>query len=86
MVDFGIPKIWQMKYLIPIAVSCISFKDNNGEQVMHLKSDNMQVMTYDKANEVIEEFFDLLLSRYQIGLETSMKGINFIFDLVKLLY
>ena len=75
-----------MKYLIPIAVSCISFKDNNGEQVMHLKSDNMQVMTYDKANEVIEEFFDLLLSRYQIGLETSMKGINFIFDSVKLLY
>ena len=53
---------------------------------MHLKSDNMQVMTYDKANEVIEEFFDLLLSRYQIGLETSMKGINFIFDSVKLLY
>ena len=85
MVDFGIPKIWQMKYLIPIAVSCISFKDNNGEQVMHLKSDNMQVMT-NKANEVIEEFFDLLLSRYQIGLETSMKGINFIFDSVKLLY
>ena len=74
-----------MKYLIPIAVSCIPFKDNNGEQVMHLKSDNMQVMT-NKANEVIEEFFDLLLSRYQIGLETSMKGINFIFDSVKLLY
>ena len=86
MVDFGIQKIWQMKYLLPIGVSCIPFKDNNGEQVMHLKSDNMQVMTYDNANEVIEEFFDLLLSRYQIGLETSMKGINFIFDSVKLLY
>ena len=46
-----------MKYLLPIAVSCIPFKDNNGEQVMHLKSDNMQVMTYDNTNEVIEEFF-----------------------------
>ena len=43
-------------------------------------------MTYDNANEVIGEFFDSLLSKYQIGLETSMKGNNFIFYSVKLLY
>ena len=31
-------------------------------------------MINDKANEVIEEHFQQLLSRYQIGLETSIEG------------
>ena len=49
---------------------------------MHSKSNNIEVMTYDNANEVIQEIFEPLLSRYEIGLETSMKGHDFIFDLV----
>ena len=53
---------------------------------MHLKSDNIKVMTYDNANEVIKEIFQSLLSSYQIGLETSMRGSDFIFDCVNLLY
>ena len=52
---------------------------------MHSKSDNIEVMTYDNANEVIQEIFESLLSKYQIGLETPMKESNFIFDLVELL-
>ena len=35
---------------------------------MHSKSDNI-VMNYSNANEVIKEIFELVLSRYQIGLE-----------------
>ena len=53
---------------------------------MHSKSDNLEVMTYDNANEVIEENFESLLSKYQMGLETSIKGSDFIFDDVSLLY
>ena len=37
-------------------------------------------MTYDKADEVIEELFESFLSRYQIALETSIKVSDFIFD------
>ena len=37
-------------------------------------------------HEVIEELFQSLVSRYQIGLETSMKGSDFVFDCVHLLY
>ena len=29
------------------------------------------VMTYDNPDEIIVELFDLLLSRYQIGLDTN---------------
>ena len=53
---------------------------------MHSKSDNLEVMTYDNANEVIEEIFESLLSKYQMSLETSIKGSDFIFDDVSLLY
>ena len=53
---------------------------------MHSKSDNMSLMTYNNANEVIKGIFESHLSRYQIGLETSMKSSDFIFDGVRLLY
>ena len=61
-------------------------KDNDEERVMHLKSDNIEIMINDKADEVMGERFQSLLSRYQIGLETSMKGWNFLVDCVHLLY
>ena len=67
---------------IHLASNFISFKDTDEEHVMHSKSDNIEVTTYDNANEVIKEIFESLLSRYQIGLETSMKGSDFIFDLI----
>ena len=53
---------------------------------MHLKSDNIKNMLYGNANEVANELFESLLSRYQISLETSMRGSDFIFDSVQLLY
>ena len=54
--------------------------------VMHSKSDNIKIMINDKAYEVIEEVFQSLLCRCQIGLEKSMRGSDFIFDCVHLLY
>ena len=42
---------------------------------MHSKSDNIDVMTYDDPEkEIIEELFESLLSRYQIGLKTQVRG------------
>ena len=49
---------------------------------MHSKCDNIEVMSYDNWDKVIEELLDLLIFRYQIGLETPMNGSNFIFDCV----
>ena len=36
---------------------------------MHSKSGNVEIINYDKAVEVIEEFCESLLKRYQIGLK-----------------
>ena len=49
-------------------------------QVMHSKSSNTEIMTYDNANKVIRNIFESLLSRYQLGIKTSMECIDFIFD------
>ena len=43
-------------------------------------------MSNDKADEVIKELLKSPLSRYQLGLETSRKGIYFILCCVHLLY
>ena len=64
----------------------ISSKNNDEERHMHSKSDNVEIMMNDKADEVIEEPFQSFLSRYQIKLETSVKGSEFVFHCVQLLY
>ena len=43
-------------------------------------------MSHDKADELIEELFESVLSRSQIGLETLIKSSDFIFDSVNLLH
>ena len=53
---------------------------------MHSKSDKKKAMINDKAYEVIEKLFESFLNRYQHNLETSIRGSNFIFDCVHLLY
>ena len=50
------------------------------------ESDNTEFMIYDNADEVIEDILESLLNKYQIGLESSMKGSDFIFDCVHLFY
>ena len=52
---------------------------------MHSKNDKIEIMTNDKADEIIEELFDSLKNRYQNNLE-SMKGSECVFDYVYLLY
>ena len=56
------------------------FKNIDKDHIMYSKSDNIDIMIYDKADEVIKDIFDLIISRYQNGLETLMKCTDFIFD------
>ena len=56
------------------------FKGTDEERVMLSKSDNIEIMIYDKAYEIIQELFELLLSRYQTGLDKSWKGSDFILN------
>ena len=53
---------------------------------MHLKTDNIEIMIYDNADEVIEDCFEKRCNIYHVELETSMMGNDFIFDCVNLLH
>ena len=53
---------------------------------MHSTSGNIKFTSYNDANEVVNEVFESLRSRYQGNLETSMRGSDFIFDSVQLMY
>ena len=43
-------------------------------------------MSYNDANEVVDELFETFGLRYQGNIETSMRGSDFIFASVKLMY
>ena len=75
------------KIQLTIAINLTSSKDNDEDRVMHSKSDNIEIMINDKADEVIGELFEyFFIKSYQIGLKTSMRSSDFIFDYVRLLY
>ena len=60
--------------------------DGNEIRRMHTKSDNIQIMRGIETNDIINEYFESFLKRYQEGFETKMKGSSFIFESVDLLY
>ena len=54
--------------------------------IMHTKSDNTEIRIGDDTNDVIKELFKSFLQRYQEGLQEKMRGSEFEFDRVNLLY
>ena len=53
---------------------------------MHSKSDKIETMMNDEADEAIEELFESLKIRSQNNLEELMKISEFVFDYVHLMY
>ena len=56
---------------LTIVINCISSKDVEEEHVMHSKSDIIEFVHYDNANEVVDELFESLLSKYKIALKNQ---------------
>ena len=53
---------------------------------MYSTSDNIKFTSYSNVNEVANEIFESLLTRYQNNLEVSMRGSEFIFNAVQLFH
>ena len=69
-----------------MVINFISSKDSDETRIMHSKSDNIEIMMDSETDEMIEELFKSHLQRYQEGLEELMKGSEFIFDSIDILY
>ena len=84
MIDLQNSDTWKIQ--LTITINFISSKDVEEERVIHSSSDNIKFTSYNDANEVVDELFESLRSRYQGKLETSMRGSDFISDSVQMMY
>ena len=63
----------------------VSFIDKNETQVIHTKSDNIEIMISTDTSDTINELIDFFMKRFQEGLETKMKRSSYIFERIDLL-
>ena len=75
----------EWKIQITMRIIFISFIDKNETQVMHTKSDNVEIMNGTDTSDAINKLINSFMKRYQEGLETKMKGISYIFERINLL-
>ena len=77
----------EWKIQLTAEISFTSLKPDSDETcIMHTKSDNKEIMIGSDTNEVIKELFKSFLQRYQEGLQEKMRGSDFEFDGIHLLY
>ena len=74
------------KIHLTIAINFISSNDNGEEVLMNAKSNKKEIMINDKADEITKKLLKLIIKRYQNISEISMRGSDFIFDCIHLLY
>ena len=68
-------------------INFISLKPGSDETcIMHTRRDNIKIMIGDDNDDIIEERFRSFLQKYEENLQNKMKGSDFEFDCVNLLY
>ena len=75
----------EWKIQITMRIIFISFMDKNETQVMHTKSDNVEIMNGTDTSDAINNLINYFMKRYQEGLETKMKESSYIFERIDLL-
>ena len=77
----------EWKIQLTAGTNFISLKpDSNETRVMHTKSDNLEIKIGDDSSDVVKDLFRSFLQRYQESLQEKMRGSEFEFDGVNLLY
>ena len=56
---------------------------NEETDIMHSKSDNVEIMRGRSTNDILNRLIETFKQRYQEGLETRMRGSNYVFNQVK---
>ena len=76
----------QWKIQLTTAINFISSKDSDKTRTMHTKSNNVEIMIGSETDEIIEDLFKSFLQKYQERLEESMRGSEFVYNSVDVLY
>ena len=70
----------EWKIQLSMRIIFVSYIDKNETQVMHTKSDNIEIMIDTDTSDAINQRIDSFMKRYQEGLETKMRGSSFTFE------
>ena len=77
----------EWKIQLTAEINFTSLKPDSDEtRIMRTKSDNEEIMVGSDTNDAIKELFKTFLQRYQVSLQEKMKGSEFEFDGINLLY
>ena len=77
----------QWKVQLTTEVNFISLKPGSDEiRIMYTRSDNVEIMFTDDNDDIIEQLFESLLQKYEENLQNKMRGSEFEFDSVNVLY
>ena len=80
--DYKTQGEWKIQLIM--VVTFISSIDFNENRTMHTKSNNIEIMMGNEADEIIEELFESLSEKYEERLEEKMRGGKF--SLIVLIY
>ena len=69
-----------------MAINFISSKDSDETRTMHTKSNNVEIVIGSETDEIIGDLFKSSLQNYQEGLKKSVRGSEFAYDSVDVLY
>ena len=83
--DYNSKGEWKIQLTAEINFTSLK-PDSDETRIMHTKSDNTEIMIGSDTNEVVKELLKSLLQRYQEGLQKKMRGSDFEFDSIHLLY
>ena len=84
IVDYKTQGEWKIQ--LTMSINFISSKDSDETRNLHTKSNNIEIMMDNETGEVIDETFKCFSQNFQKDLEGSMRGSEFNFDSVDLLY
>ena len=76
----------EWKIQLTMAINFISSKDSDETRTVHTRSNNVEIMVGSETNEIIKALFESFLQKYQEWLEESMRGSEFVYDSVDVLY
>ena len=74
----------ESKIQLSMQISFIS-PTNEETDIMHSKSDNIEIMRGIDTNNVVNRLIESFKQRYQEGLETRMGGSSHVFNHIRLL-
>ena len=72
---------------LTIEVNFISLRPGSDEtRIMYTRSNNIEIMFGDDNDDITEQLFESLLKKYEENLQNKMRGSEFEFDGVNVLY